>query len=526
MTVCPDGWLSAAVRQQNPAYRPTRSLTKEVVHRTMAGMRLSSRTLEFSDIRAEFSLPPIGETGFDPDTIAAATNPMDAYADRRTDHTSIEFVTIDPPGAMDLDQALHIAARDGGGWTVYYAIADVAALVVPDGPVAAASLERGHTVYLPDGSVPLHPRELSEDAGSLLPQHNRAAVLWTVQLDRDAGIDSIAVERATVRSRARLTYAEVQNAADDDNLPAPISHLPTVGEALRALGIRAGAINLRLPGQEIDKNDDQTWELRIEPRREADEWNAQISLLVGRCAARLMLDAKVGLLRTLPEAPADTITELRGIAEALRLTWHPDQHLGEFLDAVDVNTPEGLAMMRWSTTALRGAGYTTFNGNPPEITTHAGIGGPYAHVTAPLRRLGDRFATEICLAHVAGHPIPQWVLDQLEQLPAILESTSRTANAVDRACVDLTEAVVMSARVGEQFDVDVLRGAPAPAPDTSHHEGSKDAKKKTHPAGEVFLLEPPVFGTATGPLEQGKRATVTLTVADPVKRRVSFAAAR
>ena len=476
-------------------------------------MWLSSRTLDFSAIRTEFSLPPQGSTGFDAATTAAAATAVDAFADERADRTDIDFVTIDPPGAMDLDQAVYLEPHPTGGWTVHYAIADVAALVAPDGPVAAASLARGHTVYLPDGSVPLHPRELSEDAGSLLPDADRPAVLWTVKIDADATVRSIDVERATVRSRARYTYAEVQAAADTGNLASPIVELPTVGEVLRAAGVRSGAINLRLPGQDVERNAHGGWELRIEPRTAADEWNAQISLLIGRCAAQLMLETNSGLLRTLPVAAEETIVALRKAAYALHLDWPEDQMLGAFLDCVDVNTPEGLAMMRWSTSALRGARYTAFHGTVPEHTVHAGIGGPYAHVTAPLRRLGDRFATEICLAHVAGRPIPQWVVEQLSALPKVLESTARTANAVEAACVDLAEAVLLHHRVGEQFEVDVLRGAPAPADDA---ESGRDAR------AEVFLPEPPVFGSATGPLAEGSRATVTLTTADPAQRRVSF----
>src|SRR5918995_314104 len=130
----------------------------------------------------------------------------------RRDARDVEFVTIDPPGSRDLDQALHLSPRDaaGGGWRVRYAIADVAAFVTPGGALDAAVWDRGFTYYLPDGRAPLHPAVLGEDAGSLLPDRDRPAVLWTVDLDASGAVVASTVERAVVRSRAQLTYEEVQ----------------------------------------------------------------------------------------------------------------------------------------------------------------------------------------------------------------------------------------------------------------------------------------------------------------------------
>ena len=96
------------------------------------------------------------------------------------DRTDIPFVTIDPASSMDLDQALHIQ-RDGSGYVVHYAIADVAAFVQPGDPVDGASHERGETLYGADSKIPLHPTSLSEGAASLLPDQERPALLWTTE---------------------------------------------------------------------------------------------------------------------------------------------------------------------------------------------------------------------------------------------------------------------------------------------------------------------------------------------------------
>src|SRR5439155_9283029 len=139
------------------------------------------------------------------------------------------FVTIDPPGSMDLDQAMYLERRTGGGYRVHYAIADVAAYVRPGGALERETWARGETVYLPDGNVPLHPSVLSEGAVSLLPDQVRAAVVWTIDVDADGGPTDVQVERAAIRSRAKLNYPAVQADIAKGSVAEPIALLPELG---------------------------------------------------------------------------------------------------------------------------------------------------------------------------------------------------------------------------------------------------------------------------------------------------------
>ncbi len=97
---------------------------------------------------------------------------------------------------------------------MHYAIADVAALVAPGGAVDAEAHPRGVTIYMPDRRAPLHPRALGEGAASLLPGEDRPALLWTIDLDAEGEPTDVHLERATVRSRAALSYTEAQAAID------------------------------------------------------------------------------------------------------------------------------------------------------------------------------------------------------------------------------------------------------------------------------------------------------------------------
>ena len=166
-------------------------------------------------------------------------------------------------------------------------------------------------------------------------------------------------------------------------------------------------------------------------------------------------------------------------------------------------------MMRQAQKLLRGAEY--LNVAKEEVFSHAGVVGSagdayYSHVTAPLRRLVDRFATEVCLAVTSGQAIPQWVTDDLEQVIATMELSSRQASAVDKACLSMCEAQVLLHWVGHSFDAVIV----------STNEEQESSK--------VFVESPPVYADCAGSVAEGKRVPVTLTVADPVRRIVLFSA--
>ncbi|MBJ8344876.1 RNB domain-containing ribonuclease [Antrihabitans sp. YC2-6] len=463
--------------------------------------RIAAPKLDFGVIRTEFGL--VDE--YPSDALAEARAATDAHASGREDRTDLALVTIDPPTSMDLDQAVHIA-RTATGFTVSYAIADVGAVVVPGGALDREVRRRGQTFYLPDGSVRLHPRELSEGSGSLLPEQTRPAALWTIELDANGEVVEFSVRRALVRSTARFDYAGVQAASENGSLHPSIEALPEVGRLRMALARKRGAISLKLPDQEVVAAGpgDGRWRLELHPHTEADDWNAEISLLTGMCAAKLMLDAKIGLLRTLPPPASSAVSEIRHTARSLGIAVDDSVPVGEMLAGLDPSLPSTLVLMTEATSLLRGAGYAAFDGTVPELTEHGGIGAPYAHVTAPLRRLSDRFATEVCLAFSAGTEVPGWARDSLVELSELMRASDSQASKVDRACLDLTEATVLSDRVGQSFEAVVLKEA----------DGKRDA--------EIFVAEPPVLAKCDGAPPEGKKVTVRLTDANLQRRSVSF----
>jgi exoribonuclease R len=402
-----------------------------------------------------------------PPAVRAAAEEAVARGPRgeREDHRAIPLLTIDPPGSMDLDQALHVEPLPGatpaeGGIRVRYAIADVAAFVRDGDPVDVEAWDRGVTRYSPDLVTPLHPPELSEGAASLLPGQDRPAVLWTLDVDATGDLVATDVRRALVRSRRRLTYAEAQRAVDGGGDPVLVL-LSRLGRLRAEREWVRGGVSLELPEQEVEVGDDGAVDLVLRAPLPVEGWNAQVSLLAGHAAALLMLDAGVGVLRTLP-APAEAqVAALRRRAWALGLPWPEEVGYAAFVRTLDPHEPVEAAMIAACASGLRGAGYAAFDvaaGLPvPEVHRHEALAMPYAHVTAPLRRLVDRFAAEVCLAVAAGRPVPAEVLERLPALPDAMARARSRAAALERAVVDLVEAHLLADRVGDVLAGTVLR---------------------------------------------------------------------
>lgn len=472
---------------------------------TFTRVRLSGGTAPplvdgaFELLREELGIAAGFPPEVDAEAAAAARTPRLPVEDA----TSVPFVTIDPPGSLDLDQALAIEP-DGTGFRVLYAIADVAAFVVPGGVVDAEAHRRGTTLYAPDRRTPLHPTVLSEGAASLLAGQVRPAVLWTLMVDSSGECTDVGVRRALVRSREQLTYEECQRRIEVGAAEHGLGLLRDVGGLRQELEVSRGAVNLSLAEQEVRPTADGGWTLEYRAALPVEEWNAQISLMTGMAAARLMLDGGIGILRTLPAPDEGAVSSLRRSAAALGVGWPADVGYAQWLRGLDPASPAGAALATLATVLLRGAGYVAFDGTPPEQPQHSAVAAPYAHTTAPLRRLVDRYVSEACLALCAGVAVPGWVRRALPVLPEEMTSATRRASGLDQAVVDLVEVALLERRVGEEFDAVVV-------------EVRGDS-------GVVQIAEPAVRGRCSGrDLPLGSDLRVRLVTADPQARRVEFA---
>lgn len=263
-------------------------------------------------------------------------------------------------------------------------------------------------------------------------------------------------------------------------------------------------MSLAVPEQEVVALPDR-WELEFRATLPVEKWNAQLSLATGMAAAQLMLGAGIGILRTLPPAQEQSLARLRRTAGALGISWPAGMVYPDFVRSLDAAVPAQAAMLNSCATLFRGAGYEVFTSGAPRQPTHAAIGAPYAHTTAPLRRLVDRFSGEICVSICAGSEVPAWVLEALPQLPGIMTESSRRAHKYERGVVDLVEAMVLAPELGRTFVGTVLEVDP---------KSNRGVVQLVAPA-----VQAPIVGSR---LVLGAQVEATLVAADLLTGAVKF----
>ncbi|MFC8680855.1 RNB domain-containing ribonuclease [Microbacterium ureisolvens] len=451
-----------------------------------------------AQLRRDLELP----TAFPPDAEAEAERAsrdvsVDPSAAQLDDLRDVEFLTIDPAGSTDLDQALHLE-RTATGAVLHYAIADLPAFVTPGGAVDEEARRRGQTLYAADGRIPLHPVALSEGTASLLPGRDRRAFVWRFVLDDEARPVETTLRRAVIRSRKQWSYADAQAALDARTAPPTLEALAWFGALRLEREAERGGASLNVPETRIVA-DDGGYRLERDAPPAVEEWNAQVSLLTGMAAADIMLRGGVGILRTMPAAEPDDIAAFRRQTVALGIPWASGVAYGDYLRGLDRDAPAALAILDAAAGLFRGAGYVVFDGAPPQDPVQAAIGAPYTHTTAPLRRLVDRWSLVICEAIANGREIPQWAREGLPSLPKIMARSDGLANRLDAATLDRVEAALLTGREGRVFEAVVLgrREDGARVQLTDPPVAAKVAGLDTSP-GETVRLRLTRVDTATG----------------------------
>ena len=413
----------------------------------------------------------------------------------RRDARHLPMATLDPATSIDLDQAFALHA-EGDVLVLSYAIADVGFFVDRGGVIEAEAWKRASTIYMPDGRVPQYPPVLCENAASLLAGVDRPAILLTTLVAKDGTATLRKAERAVIHSRAKLAYETVAAADLGPELPELFRRIHDAEE-------RRGATRIDFPEQEIESDPTSPGGMRLvcRARQESEDQNSGMSLAANLAVAKRMLDAHVGLFRIMQEPSAGAVGMLHHAARALQINWPAGMSLREVKGTLEANNPRHTAFLIQVRRAGGGASYgLPGDGTPP---WHAAIAATYAHATAPLRRLADRYVLDLVVTLDAGqHPTAE-ELATLAALPEVMEKVQSIARKVDRATIDLIEAVTLAGRVGEVFDAVVTAV-----------EG---------PAARIQLIDPPVWAkvTASG-VGPGDQVKVRLDATDAAAHQVQF----
>lgn len=376
----------------------------------------------------------------------------------RADLRDIPLVTIDGEDARDFDDAV-FAEPEGDGWRILVAIADVAHYVTPGSHLDREAWARGNSVYFPDRVVPMLPEALSNGWCSLRPNEDRGCLFVEMRFDAHGRKQGHSFGRGIMRSAARLTYGQVQAAADAGTDPAALApgHVGRLYGAYRALLAareKRGTLDLDLPERKVTL-DSHGRVLGVTPRERLDAHRLIEEFMVAAnvCAAEELERLTQPCMYRVHDRPSDQKMEgLRQFLATFEISLPPSDRLhprdfAQVLEKVKDTPHERLV----HEAVLRGQSQAAY---APDNIGHFGLAlSRYAHFTSPIRRYADLLVHRALIRGLRlGH-------DGLEETEAArfrdtgehITNTERRAAAAERDAVDRYLATFMAQRVGECF---------------------------------------------------------------------------
>jgi len=375
----------------------------------------------------------------------------------RVDLRDTPLITIDGADARDFDDAVY-AEPHGDGFRLIVAIADVAHYVRPDSPLDRAARTRGNSVYFPDRVVPMLPEALSNGWCSLRPEEERGCLFVEMRIDAGGQKTVHQFGRGLMRSAARLTYEQVQEAADagsDLNLaPGQIACLYRAFRALLAARNARGTLDLDLPERKVILSEEgKVLEVAPRPRLDSHRLIEEFMVLANVCAAEELERRRQPCMYRVHAPPSE---------EKL-------QALRDFLRGIDINLPPGnqihprdldhiLKKVADTEHApvvnevmLRSQSQAAYD---PANIGHFGLGlARYAHFTSPIRRYADLLVHRALIRGLRLGPdgLTEVQSAGFEDTAVHITATERRAQLAERDAVDRYLAAFMVEKVGKIF---------------------------------------------------------------------------
>jgi len=374
---------------------------------------------------------------------------------KREDLREVPLITIDGEDARDFDDAV-FAEPDGDGFRLIVAIADVAHYVRPGAPLDRAAWTRGNSVYFPDRVVPMLPEALSNGWCSLRPQEERGCLFAEMQIDAAGRKTAHRFGRGLMRSAARLTYTQVQDAHDaglDLGLPGVIPPLYAAFRALLAARQARGTLDLDLPERKVVLDEGRVVSVAPRPRLDSHKLIEEFMVLANVAAAEELEGRHLPCMYRVHAPPSDEKLEaLRVFLHGMGISLAPGNDLHpRDLDRVLQKVAGTEQAPLVNEVILRSQSQAAYS---PDNIGHFGLSLPrYAHFTSPIRRYADLLVHRALISGLKlglGGLAP----DEAARFPETAEhisATERRAALAEREAIDRYLAAYMADKVGATF---------------------------------------------------------------------------
>ncbi|HEY2818537.1 MAG TPA: ribonuclease R [Casimicrobiaceae bacterium] len=383
-------------------------------------------------------------------------------ADRksRIDLTALPLVTIDGETAKDFDDAVY-CERNGSGFRLVVAIADVSHYVRDGDALDIDARERGTSVYFPRRVIPMLPEALSNELCSLKPRVDRLALVCDMQISGTGTIERYEFHPAIIHSHARLTYTQVwrwlsqPESAKSSEAKALLPHLRNLHALFRVLlATREARGAIDFDTDELALEFDEHGKIvRIvpSPRNDAHRLIEESMLAANVCAAEFLAQQRQpGLYRVHEGPPPDKLTALREFlaGSALSLGGGNKPTAGDYARLLEqVRTRPDYALLQ--TVLLRSLSQAQYR---PANVGHFGLAyEAYMHFTSPIRRYPDLLTHRAIKAVLAGkHYTPS--SSSWDALGLHCSMTERRADDASRDVLQWLKCHYMKDRIGEEFE--------------------------------------------------------------------------
>ncbi|WP_428540428.1 ribonuclease R [Rhodopila sp.] len=375
----------------------------------------------------------------------------------RTDLREVPLITIDGADARDFDDAV-FAEPDpdtAGGFRLLVAIADVAHYVKPASALDVSAAARGNSVYFPDRVVQMLPEELSNGWCSLRPKQDRGCLFVEMRIDRGGRKIGHRFGRGLMRSAARMTYEQVQAAANEgrDSGP-PLVHLYAAYRALLGARMQRGTLDLDLPERAVVL-DDQGRVASVAPRPRLDSHRLieEFMVLANVAAAEQLEALHMPCMYRVHAPPSDDkLDSLRGFLATLGISLPAGNqlHPGDFDRVLRryAGTAESQLISEVMLRSQSQAAYSLDN------IGHFGLALPrYAHFTSPIRRYADLLVHRALIRglRLGRDGLSDDQVAEFAELGDRITATERRAQQAERDAIDRYLAAFMSGRIGGHF---------------------------------------------------------------------------
>ncbi len=477
------------------------------------------------------ALRSVVQAGFEPDLNDAVVNELRTLTDHPPattpgpsirDLRKLLWSSIDNRESRDLDQLEFAEKLSDGDQRLLIAIADVDAFVAQGSAIDLHAAENSVSVYTGVRTFPMLPEELSNDLTSLIPDHDRLAVVTEMLVAPDGKVKSTEIYRAVVRSKAKLSYESVGQWLDGKGeMPPKVKAVPgldaqiklqfEIANRLAELRVQLGALDLgTIQANPVVNDQGKVTELAVVEPNGARELIASFMIAANVSMATFLEDAGRSSLRRVVRTPKywSRIVEIAGdLGE--KLPADPDSRaLAEFLQRQKIADPDHFADLSLAVVKSLGPGEYAVETPGSEGEGHFGLAvQDYTHSTAPNRRYPDLIMQRLVKAALENKPAP-YKTEELAKIAAHCNQRGDAARKVERKMRKVAAAVLLQDKVGQHFNA-IVTGA-------------------TEKGTFARLISPPVDGRVMRGergLRVGDKTRVRLVSTDPERGYIDFARA-